>query len=56
MELLARLLGAKWKAPYLAEHPETSGTIGGYCGGKYIEKCRKVFGEHLAAVCASCPE
>jgi len=56
MEFLARLLGAKWKAPYLNEHPGNNGAIGGYCGGKDIDECRKTFGEQLTAICASCPE
>jgi len=30
--------------------------IGGYCRGKDLEECRKMFGEGLARVCSSCPD
>ena len=56
MEFLARLLGSKWKAPYLNERLDSQGKIGGYCGGKDVEECRKIFGDRLAEICATCPE
>ena len=53
MEFLARLLGAKWRAPRLEKG---SGEIGGYCKGSSLEECQRVFGEKLPEICATCPE
>lgn len=55
MEFLARLLGSKWRAPRLAADRGPQ-TVGGYCKGISLEECRKVFGEKLPEICATCPE
>lgn len=57
MEFLARLLGAKWRAPKLdAAGAAGRREIGEYCGGRDLEHCRGAFGERLAEICATCPE
>ena len=53
MEFLARLLGSKWRAPRLEAG---EGEIGGYCRGVSLQECRRVFGEKLPEICATCPE
>lgn len=30
--------------------------IGRYCKGKYVEQCKKQFGDGLWLVCSTCPE
>lgn len=56
MEWLARLLGSRWRAPALGEE-EARGRVGGYCGGRDVDECRRAFGEqNLPAICATCPD
>lgn len=39
------------------EKRRNTGKIGGYCGGKYVEECRRTFGEkNLPLICERCPE
>jgi len=33
-----------------------TGEVGGYCGGRYVEECRRTFGDMLSLICSSCPE
>jgi hypothetical protein len=53
MEFLARLLGSRWRAPRIREG---TGEVGGYCRKISLKECRKVFGEKLPEICATCPE
>jgi len=58
MEFLAQLLGSKWRAPRLTANgkAQAAGEIGGYCRGISLEECRKVFGDKLPEICATCPD
>lgn len=53
MEFLARLLGSRWRIPRMGQK---NGELGGYCKGTSLEECRRVFGEKLPEICATCPE
>lgn len=56
MEFLAKLLGAKWKAPRVDGGNRVRGKIGEHCNAKDLKECRALFGERLEKICATCPE
>ncbi|MGD9505355.1 MAG: hypothetical protein AB7W37_10605 [Syntrophobacteraceae bacterium] len=65
MEFLARLLGSRWRAPYLEERggwggagagEGAKGRIGAYCAGASVEECSRLFGGRIGEICSSCPE
>ena len=57
MEWLAAMLGAKWRAPDLSGgRGRGNGEMGGYCRGKDVKECRRLFGERLPEICATCPD
>lgn len=57
MEFLSAHLGGGFKAPQVAGvDPAKKGEMGGYCKGKSLAECGRLFGEAmLKKVCASCP-
>lgn len=56
MEFLARLLGVEWKAPTLEPEEKPNGAVGGYCRGKSLDECKRIFGNKIEEVCSTCPE
>lgn len=54
MTALCRGFGVTMQHPGAAQAAGKQ-PLGGYCGGRDIEQCRRMFGENLERVCATCP-
>ena len=48
-------LGVK-DQPASARAARSGQALGEYCRGADVEECRRMFGEGLARVCATCPD